>query len=377
MKKLVKTFLAFACTLSLSSAFAFDFGFLLDNNSTFKTNSDKKMYLLQKDSASAWVKVPFGQNVNNYFVAEGLYKFELNQDAKTINNYLDFNLLKVSFLNQFDNGSLKVDLGRYLISDATGIIFAQKSDGAFVKYSNSVVELSAYAGYTGLLNGNVVSMINSEDFEGCDSSKLYSFAEKNVVAILTASFPYAFADQTVSVQGTGSFKVDGNSYNRIYATVGMNGPVSGNLFYNVSGTVAMISYNGQDFKVSPLVKGDVTYYWPVASVGVNAVWAGKDFAGITSQTALNSMEEPEYSDLLKAGIAAKVKPVDNLVVSVSGDVAFDGTKDYELKGVQYLIGADYQIVSDVSVGASWVQYFDINKTDSDYQAISVKAKVAF
>ena len=57
-------------------------------------------------------------------------------------------------------------------------------------------------------------------------------------------------------------------------------------------------------------------------------------------------------------------------------------KKYTCKLEYYLsyynkVGADYQVVSDVLIGASWVQYFDINKTDLDYQAVSIKAKIAF
>lgn len=377
MKKLVKLISAAVCALSISSAFALDYGFLIDNNTSFKTSSKKNMYLLQKDSASAWIKVPFGQNANNYFVGEGIYKFEYNGESSLVKHFVDINLLKFVFTNQFENGSFEANIGRFFVVDASGLIFTQNCDGAFVKYSNSLVEVSGYAGYTGLLNGNTVTMINSPSFIGNDEKKVYDFADRNVIAMVTGFFPNLFADQSLTVQALGSFRTDVITYNRIYATLGLNGPVAGNLFYSVTGTAAFISYNGKDMKVSPLVRADLTYYFPIASIGLSTVYAGNDFVGITSQTALDSLAEPEYADMLKAGIFATVKPVNNLLLSVSGDVAFDGKKNMQLKGVQYKVGADYQIVSDVLIGASWTQYFDINKTDADAMAASIKAKIAF
>lgn len=377
MKKLIKFFTAAVCGFALSSAFALDYGFLVDNNTSFRTRPNKEMYFFQQDSASAWIKVPFGSSPDNYFVGEGLYKFEFNGNTNQLYHYLDLNLLKFVFINELESGKLEADLGRFFVVDATGLIFTQNCDGAFVKYSNDFMEVSGYAGYTGLLNGNTVTMINSPSFKGNDAKQLYDFADRNVIAMVTGNFPFLFADQSVKVQFAGAFRTDEITYNRMYATLGMNGPIAGNLFYNIAGTAAFISYNGKPVQVAPFVKADLVYYFPIASVGLNAVFAGNDFTGITSQTALDSSYEPEYKGLLKTGISAKVRPINNLLISVSGDVAFDGSKNFELKGAQYKVGADYQVVSDVLIGASWVQYFDINKTDLDYQAVSIKAKIAF
>lgn len=377
MKKLLRFISTALCALSLSSAFALDYGFLIDNDTTFKTNSAKNMYLLQKDSASAWIKVPFGQNPNNYFAGEGIYKFEYNADSKQFKHFLDINLLKFVITKQFDNGSLQADLGRFFVVDASGLVFTQNCDGAFVKYSNSIADLSVYAGYTGLLNGNTVMMINSPSFIGNDPQKLYDISDRNAVAMITGSFPALFADQTLTVQALGSFRTDAITYNRIYATVGLAGPVTESFYYNVIGTVSFVSFNGNAMTVSPLIKADLIYYLPSASVGASVVYAGNDFTGLTSQQALDSNSEPEYKDLLKAGLFATVKPLENLLFKVSADVAFDGSKNMELKGIQYKLAADYQIVSDVMVGASWSQYIDVNKSDADAMAVSVKAKIAF
>lgn len=377
MKKLVKLISLAVCALSISSAFALDYGFLVDNNTSFKTNAKKNMYLLQKDSVSAWVKTPLGQNQNNYFSAEGIYKFEYNADVKQIKNFVDINLLKFVFVNQLESGKLETDFGRFFVVDASGLIFTQNCDGAFVKYSSGSVEVSGYLGYTGLLNGNTVTMINAPTFIGNDEKKVYDFADRNAIAMVTGYFPSLFAEQSLTVQAAGAFRTDVITYNRIYATLGLSGPIAGNLFYSVTGTASFILDNGKEMKVSPLVRADLTYYFSIASAGLSVIYAGKDFTGITSQTALNSLAEPEYNNLLKAGIFAAVKPVDNLLIKVSGDIAFDGSKNMQLKGIQYKAGVDYQIASDVLIGASWTQYFDINKTDADSMAAAVKAKIAF
>lgn len=377
MKKITKLIASVLCALSVSSAFAVDYGFLIDNDTSFNTDADNKFYLKQKDTVTGWLKIPFGENYNNYFITEALYRFEYNQDLNETKNYADLNLFKFVFFNKLANGSLSANIGRFNVIDASGYVFSQNADGVFVKYANKTVDVSAYAGYTGLLNGNVITMINSPSFKGCDSKKVYDFADRNVVAMVTGSFPYLFADQTLTVQAVGSFRTDEITFNRIYATLGISGPIVGNLFYNVTGTFSFTSYKGEDFKFSPLVKADVSYYFANGCVGIKAVFAGKEFYGITSQTALDSLREPEYTDLLKTGLYGSFKPAANVSIKASGDVAFDGKRNYELKGFQFKAGVNYQITSDVMVGALWSGYWDINKTDENHQAVSVKAKIAF
>ena len=178
------------------------------------------------------------------------------------------------------------------------------------------------------------------------------------------------------MQGIGSFRFAEKSYNRFYGTVSISGSIYQGLMYDVSASAGVKSYDGEDVVVSPFVKGKLSYYFSKWAVNVNAVFAGKDFTGITSLKAYNSALEPEYTDFIKAGISASVKPFDILLLSAGCDSVFDGTKNYGFKGIQYNVDATLQIASDVMIGAGWVHYIDMNVTEENYKSISLKAKIA-
>lgn len=376
MKKIVKSFVLILSLVCSSFAFALDYGFVIDDDTTLETNAENKYKFTQKNNANAWIKIPFGKNYDNYITAEGHYRFKYLQDTNVVNHHLDLNLLKVVLYKELDNGSVSANFGRFIVSDATALVFSQNCDGVYLQYDSPFAKFTGYAGYTGLLNANFVSMNNPEDFETPDESLVYALCDKNVIGMLGVGFPNLFARQTLNAQFLGAFRINSISNTRLYATLGLTGPIVGNLFYGLTGTLSFTSYNKQPMNFSQLVKADVNYYFPIGSVGCSAVFAGKNFTGITVQTALESLNEPDYTDLLKVGINGSIKPISNLVIKASGDIAFDGANNYELKGVQYRIGVDYQIVSDVYLGASWTDYYDLNGTDANEHSANVRVKIA-
>lgn len=372
-----KLFISLAvCAVVCSNIFAFDYGAVISNDTTFKSDDQDKNKLKQYDIVSLWLKTPVGKDVNNYIAAEGMYKFKYLQTTKTTGNYLDLNLLKFAYLKSFENGTFNLSLGRFAVADSTGLIFAQNADGVFASYEALGLNVSLYSAYTGLLNGNIVEMNNSPDFEGVDETKVYSLADKNVVAMLTVSAKNLFANQTLTSQALASFSVEGNTYNRIYGTVGLSGPIVGKLLYDVKASYAFIAYNGEEAGTTPFVKAKLGYYFDKGSVAANAVYAGKNFVSITNFVALNSVVEPGYSDMLKVGLSGTYKPESNLLMTAFADLAFDGQDNYAVKGFQYGISTEYQIWSDFCIGLNWVQYFDINKTDFNCDGLSIKAKIS-
>ena len=291
-------------------------------------------------------------------------------------NYVDMPLLKYSFGTDAGSGFFDLNVGRFFASDLTSRIIAQNADGCSVSFKNDFFSLQGYASYTGLLNGNITKMLNAKDFNAVDSRQVYSLADKYLNVMATVIFPDLFLQQTVAVQGIGSFRFAEKSYNRFYGTVSISGPIYQGLMYDVSASAGVKSYDGEDVVVSPFVKGRLSYYFSKWAVNVNAVFAGKDFTGITSLKAYNSALEPEYTDFIKAGISASVKPFDILLLSAGFDSVFDGTKNYGFKGIQYNVDATLQIASDVMIGAGWVHYIDMNVTEENYKSISLKAKIA-
>lgn len=384
MKNMLKT--ARSCVLKIGvlwlfvccagTAAAFDFGLLIENSSSAEKTGGGSFHLNQKDDVSAWIKIPLGKGVSHYLAAECLYRFEYDDAPPEISHYVDFPLLKYSFGTRLGERFLNIHAGRFFTADLTSRIFAQNADGCFVSLEDEYVSVQAYASYTGLLNGNTVKMTHAEDFDSVDSKKAYSFADKYLNAMITATFPNLFLQQSVAVQGIGSFRLAEKSYNRLYGTVSMSGPIYRSLMYDICASAAYTSYDGENGTLSPFIKGCVSYYFSKSTVHLSAVFAGTDFTGITSLKAYNSAVEPEYTDFAKAGISASAKPADCVLLSASFDSVFDGTEHYEFKGCQYAVGADIQAASDVLIGAGWVQYIDMNRTEENYMAVSLNAKIA-
>ncbi|MCR5614482.1 hypothetical protein [Treponema sp.] len=371
-----KIFIILAILLC-ADCFAFDYGFLLRNDSDLKTDAAKKMYIDQKDSVYLWLKTPLSKNSENYFVAEGMYQFEYKSNTKSVFNYLDIDLLKLFYKKDFDAFTFELDTGRFFTGDLSSIIYAQNADGIFARIKNQAIDASVYVAYTGLLNANLVKMINSSFYKGADSSKVYSLADRYINTIATVSLPNLFAGQTLEVQGMASFRIDQKKYDRYYATVCLYGMIYGNLLYNVITSVGFVNEEAKPLVVSPLVYGRLAYYFSNASIGLNCIFAGQKFTGFTNIAALNSFNEPTYSSILISGLSGTYKPIENLLIKAGADIAFDGNKNYELKGVQYELSCDWQIVSDVLLAVGWKQYFDINKTDVNYFDLSVRARVSF
>lgn len=364
-----------AC-LCLSSAAAFDYGFLLSNDSRIEAIGNNSYYLNQQNEVSAWLKIPFGKGVSHYLAAECLYRFEYDDRTSFDADYADLQLFKYVWGTDTGRGFLEIDAGRFFTADATSRIFAQNADGLRVSFTGGQCAVQVSGSYTGLLNGNIVKMRNATDFDLPDNEKLYSFADKYVNAMVTATFPNVFLYQSVSVQGIASVRINETMYNRFYGTISIAGPIYRSLMYDVCASMGFSQYDDESVTISPFAKGTVSYYFTETAVNLDVLFAGKDFTGITSMTAYSSALEPEFTDILMAGISVLSKPADVSLFSAGFDAVFDGTEQYEFKGCQYNLGVVLQIASDVQSGIDWIQYIDAHSSGEHYCELSFKAKLA-
>lgn len=423
MKKIRKYFIALASALVFAyNGFAMDFGGLLNNTSTIKTNSEQNFKLDQRDTGSLWIKTVFDESCLNYFIAEAVYDFEDDIDADVVTNIIDTDLFKLSLGKKISNGRIGFSAGRFFYSDLSGIAYVQNADGILFDYSNNRFGISVYGAYTGLLNALNVKMItvetgsyakdtdrvfdkNDDSFyrfkaPARDTDKVYDLAEKYAVAGLTVSFPNLFARQSLSAQFLGTFRLEDELLNRMYATLSLNGPVVGSLYYGAASTVAFTKFHTEGTDVSMLAKGNMDYYFSKmgASLGCNVTYASGNnggfsgFTGFTSMNPTSSQLDLEYSGILKFGLASSIKPVDELQVTASCDAIIDVSNgdsekptsvaaampDYSYTGFQYAVGVNWQVCSDVLFAANVSQFFDKDNTDSIKKtAIGIKAVLSF
>lgn len=401
MKRSLKTLLACAAALSLAQlAFAIETGGLLTDDTKFaNVEKDGSLKLNQKNGVNLWLRQPLNQSGTSYFAAEGAFQTEYDASAEDSDDklklYADLNLFKLVLKKEFDSGDLQFSLGRFYNADLSGLVYAQNGDGAKLDANISRFAVSLFGAYTGLLNAKNITILDDDTPDLTDKSKtVYVLANKYVVGGLTVSLPHITASQTVSLEGFGAFSLESTTYNRFYGTVSLDGPIVSPVFYTISSTLGFAKYDDEDMVKGNLTKVSISAYpdFKSMSVSLNGVYASgtqgpfEAFQGFTSSTAVNSLLEPEYSAVTKLGLSATIKPIPTLLVSAGGDIIFDagaGDDGDEIKqaGFQYSLGANWQVVSDVSLGVSFGQY--IGKDDyadtigENKTQLKISAAIAF
>ena len=394
MKVTLKNVFAVISALAIAqSVFALETGGLLTNDSKFlNAEKDGSLKLDQKNGINLWFRNPVSQDGSSYIAGEGSFLFEkdmrIEDSEKQLKLYADLNLLKLVAKKELESGNLVFSAGRFYNSDLSGLVFNQNGDGLKLEASLSGVEFSVFGAYTGLLNAKNITILGN-DTDLTDKEKtVYVMANKFAVGALTLSLPYFAANQTLSIEGFGALSLESTKFNRFYGTVALNGPLFTPVFYNISSTMGFAKYDEEDMVKGNLTKGAISVYpdFKSMSFSLNGLYAsGKQgsfeaFQGFTSNTAVNSLKEDEYSGIALAGISASIKPVENFLFFAGADIVFDTLageeqKSIERSGLQYSAGFNWQVVSDVSLGANLSQF--IGKDDyADYNRTQFRITVA-
>lgn len=404
MKINFKKLFAFAASLSVSGfLFALETGGLFTNDTKFaNVEKGESLKLDQKNGLNLWLRTPISEDGTSYFVTEGSFKTEFDASESDSDEKfkltLDLDLCKLVLKKQLDESSLLFSAGRFYFSDLSGLVLSQNADGAQLDFTASRFGVSVYAAYTGLLNAKNISII--DDSATTKAKEVYTLADKYVLAGLQFSLPNLFAGQSIALEGLGTFCLDSDdydTYNRIYATISLSGPVvsTASLYYNLSSTFGFAKFDDGTSDESAngnLTKASVSWYpdFKSASVSLNGVYASGSqgafdgFIGFTSQTAVEDLTEAEYSGLLKLGLSGSIKPIDTLLASLNTDLVFDASESLEFAGFQYSLGCNWQIVSDVSAGASFSQFIGSgdyadtgNNLGGNKTQLKISASIAF
>lgn len=408
--KFIKRFFVLSFALCFSfAAFAVDFGGLATNRSTLEKFNKLNPQLNQKNSLSVWIRQNFDKSGENYIAAETSYNFEsdffvANSSNQVFTNTLDFNLLKFAHVKDFDFGKFGLNAGRFYFSDLSGIVFVQNADGIKFDFQNDWVKTSIYSSYTGLLNALTSEMITSPatsfsfaeqvPLEGsqnsfvADTNKLYDLAQKYLIGAFSFSLPNLIANQTVSLEYLGAFRLENEKFNRMYASLSFDGPIYNSLFYNISTTFGFTNYAGEN-KISNLSKANIRYYLKNLSLGANAIYASGNqgvlstFSGFTKNTSTYSRQSFLYSGIIKAGLNASYKPIPTLLLTADCDTIFNASAGsnfdkIEFFAFQYSVGALWQVKSDFQLGLTGYQFLDKANSDSARKSyVCLSASLAF
>lgn len=369
-------------TMILAPAFSLEWGGLFTENAkgTIGDFSHFDTFTVrQSNSLCLWAIVPFDANANWRFSGQISYKYNYDFSllGKSFTNVADFDLLK--FSGSFSIADKKFDLaaGRFYYADATSRVFAQNCDGVNIKYNSLFSNASLYAGFTGLLNAYNVNILNSAgsvDVKNNVLLKIYRQSGAYIPLTLSVNFPSLFLNQALSVQGMAFF--DANSYtdstemykgNRYYASVSLQGPIAGPIFYAFNTT-----FGSKDFKnLMNHTALQFAYVGNNVTVKAGAEYAsGKQlifepFVGFTSETAYNTIFAPEYSGLLLPGLDVIVN-VKQCSFYLNGKYVLGLPEDKLIvRGVDASLKAYFNIFSDLKLDFAAGMYYDINTSGAD------------
>ncbi len=261
----------------------------------------------------------------------------------------DFDTLNFHWVYQnlgLDVKKLKWTLGRYMLTDTTGLIVNQPMDGSSLDFDMGAYNLKFAAGYTGLVMRSTTTLVLSKaDQESEDllaSPRLFGSLEASTVFsghTLTFS-ALAQQDQTSPSKfgKEGALVTNPDTSGRVdtqYLTLKADGPLADKLFYTVfatyeSGTV-----------LSQVPRGNVNSFYeykPVTAVlgGIEANWFAPEFhsAAVNFRALFASGDSDAASavDGNTEGNATMFVPVNTTVLGVAFNPALSNLGYYELGG---------------------------------------------
>ena len=362
MKKILCTALS---ALVLVPLCAFDWGGKLNTVTKYQGKKFGSLFWYESAGAHAWLTTPIGERLR--FAADASYEFRYDQDGDIVKNIIDINLLKLTgTFHVGKTGMFEFGAGRFSLSDATGIIFSQISDGIYAKYSLPVASVSIYGGTTRLLNSHDVVILrrfSDTTVKTEDASAVYVFGPSYIPLGFSVNIPSAFLNQDITIEEWTCIDFSGDAYHRLYGTLMLSGPILSNLFYAASTTLGTENVS----TISNLTKLSLSFY-PIkkASVGFSGVYASGSngaldpFRGFSSQTAVLASEtagfSTEYDSKIKAMLSGSYTFLSKVYVSSSLALVFACPETVSYNGFQWRLDAMWNIFHDLQLSAGMYQY---------------------
>ncbi|MCR4580691.1 MAG: hypothetical protein K5681_10140 [Treponema sp.] len=367
MKKLLLVAASLICMMSSLSAL--DWGGLFTNTTKPSTPDFSSIDIYQSNGVSLWLSNRFNKNLR--LSAEGLYKYELtiNSNNNSFTNIVDLTLLKFVGNWNLANGMLSVNAGRFSYADLSSVVFNQTSDGLTLAFQNNNFKLSAYAGYTGLLNSLNVSMV---DINPDATHNFYSLCPAYIPLVFDASL-LNLAGNNISLQAEYFIAINDYIQNKFYADLTATGAIGSAASYSVIATLG-----SEDFKKFMIFgKGNISMYIGqsfIASAGAEYASGTNGsitaFKTISSRTAYNGKFLSATSGVIIPQCSA-IFVLNNMVISLGEKVVLAMPEtSIKLRGFDTNLNFVCNVFTDLQVGCSVIAYADLlEKANSNYQFV--------
>jgi len=379
MKKTIASLVA-VIALTTGSLSAFEWGGIVSNDSKGITQNYASYSVEQSNGVFLWMNTQLSENAKWYLSSEVMYKYNFGyygaEIGTSFKNIADMDLLKLSGSSDLGNGIFSLALGRYPILDSSGIVFNQVCDGALFSYSKTNVTFSLYTGYTGLLNGLTVSMLDAFRDEtnkavACqlkENAAVYTMAHPFVPMIFSADLSSVFGNHSLGFQTSAFFDLDKSETNtrrgtRMYGNMVMKGPLANSIFYE-----AVTVFGTTSFKNFTNYSRLMLFCYPssIVSMKVGGEYAsGKEqlnfdlFTTFTSKTAYNSLLSPEYGGQLIPVLTFDFY-TKKVFMELNSKLVFllpDGK--FGMGGVQEDFTFLYNLFSDLQFSLNFITYLDL------------------
>ena len=376
MKKLLTAVCAVLFTVSAS--FALEWGGIFNDNTKLSTQSFDSVGLDQSNAIFFWLKTPVSKKMA--FSAELFYKYALsvNNSETSFLNIIDSDLIKLSGDYEAGIGKFSFAAGRFAVADVTSVIFSQVSDGISVKYDLPLVKISAYAGYTGLLNAFSVSMVDSKS-DGTANSQIYTLCHGYIPVEAAVTLPALPFNQKLSIGLDVFTDVEQTKNNKFYASLVLSGPLSNIFFYNLTTTFGSVNFSNV-MNYSSLM----FYLFPVTNIMVvaGAEYASGNngglspFQGITYVASCRAADSPLLSGVILPQVSVSATFGDAFIGG-SAKYVIDAAESIGNKGCDLGLNFAYNIFTDLRVGCDISAYLNFADTGSNYFAATLNAALAF
>ena len=308
----------------------------------------------------------------------------LDAQVFSMRNTLDVNLVKYNLPLSIADFKMDINIGRFSISDSTGLIFNQNMDGLYVSMPFKLFSVATGVGYTGLQNAKTTAVYKLP--VATSASSIYEFAPGYVAILTKAAAP--------NILGGQSFEAEVNMFvncntvqpsdgavglHRSYATVGARGPIIPLLYYNAAFSFGFAF--GSENKVGIMGKGGVTFYpnFLSSALTFTTVFATAGFLPFTD-IPVSVDGKIHYSDLLNLALSYSMKPVDKWLLNAEFDMLYtseEGTSSFILDVFQGTISAKFQCLSDFCLAASSGVVIPVDSSSVSYFTGSVRAQLSF
>lgn len=246
MKKILIAYLLTSFLTGLAAA-DIDWGGTFENNSEY-TSLDEE--LAQYNKIALWARGEFSQEVNLY--AQGGYIFTYEEED--VEHLPDLSALYL-YGSKDDFGSTGVDyrIGRFRFSDSGSFILNSPGDGVRLSFPGKRLPVTVGAGFTGLVfnDSSAISMTAADEYENLDddavlasprliqyvSGRYNDLSEEISLYFSLVGQEDLRSDDFIEdyVPGTGQLHTQ-------YALLGIDGRITPDLFYSVSGTLQTGQY---------------------------------------------------------------------------------------------------------------------------------------